>query len=199
MIDLAWSFAPWIIFALAAKSTSYPAAVIGGIVVAAVVIGRAVIRHHVHLLDVASGACFLILGAITLAVPSAHYPELARYAQAGAHATLTLIVFGSILFGHPFTESYARLTTPKEVWHTPEFRRINRLISAAWGLAFLVGTCSLIAAAATGDRQILLRWIIPIGALYAAFHFTQEQQAKAKESHEHAAAHSGKANVPNTG
>jgi hypothetical protein len=61
MIDLAWSFAPWIIFALAAKSTSYPAAVIGAIVVAAVVIGRAIARHHVHLLDAASGACFLVL------------------------------------------------------------------------------------------------------------------------------------------
>ena len=69
MIDLAWSFAPWIIFALAAKSTSYPAAVIGAIVVAAVVIGRAIARHHVHLLDVASSACFVVLGAITLPVP----------------------------------------------------------------------------------------------------------------------------------
>jgi hypothetical protein len=87
------------------------------------------------------------------------------------------------VFGHPFTESYARLTTPKEVWHTPEFRRVNRLISAAWGLAFLVGTLSLVAAAATGDRQILLRWIIPIGALYGAFHFTQDQQAKARKPH----------------
>jgi intracellular septation protein A len=198
MIDLAWSFAPWIVFALAAKTTSYPAAVICGIVAAAVVIGRAVIRHHVHLLDVASGACFLLLGGVTLAVQSTHYPELARYAQAGAHATLTLIILGSILFGHPFTESYARLTTPEEVWHTPEFRRVNRLISAAWALAFLVGTLSLIAAAATGDRQILLRWLIPIVALYAAFHFTQEQQAKAKAPHEHAAANSGQADVPNT-
>lgn len=197
MIDLAWSFAPWIIFALAAKSTSYPAAVIGAIAVAAVVIGRAVARRHVHLLDVASGACFLVLGAITLAVSSAHYAELAKYAQAGAHAALTLIVFGSIVFGHPFTESYARLTTPKEVWHTPEFRRVNRLISAVWGLAFLVGTISLVAAAATGDRQILLRWIIPIGALYGAFHFTQDQQAKARKPHEHATANSGPGSPPN--
>ena len=67
------------------------------------------------------------------------------------------------------------------MWHTPEFRRVNRLISAVWGLAFLVGTFSLVAAAATGDRQILLRWIIPIGALYGAFHFTQDQQAKARK------------------
>ena len=144
----------------------------------------------------ASGACFLVLGAITLAVSSAYYAELAKYAQAGAHAALILIVFGSIVFGHPFTESYARLTTPKEVWHTPEVRRVNRLISAAWGLAFLVGTISLVAAAATGDRQILLRWIIPIDALYGAFHFTQDQQAKAAKPHEHATADSGPGSPP---
>jgi hypothetical protein len=69
------------------------------------------------------------------------------------------------------------------VWYTPEFRRVNRLISAVWGLAFLVGIFSLIAAAATGDRPILLRLIIPIGALYGAFHFTQDQQAKARNSY----------------
>jgi hypothetical protein len=43
-------------------------------------------------------------------------------------------------------------------------------------------------AVATGDRQILLRWIIPIGALYGAFHFTQDQQAKARKPHKHATA-----------
>jgi hypothetical protein len=54
-----------------------------------------------------------------------------------------------------------------------------------------VGTFPLIAAAATGDHQILLRWIIPIGVLYGAFHFTQDQQAKARKPHEHATAGSG--------
>ncbi len=31
----------------------------------------------------------------------------------------TIIVFGSILIGHPFTESYARETVPEEYWDTP--------------------------------------------------------------------------------
>ena len=62
----------------------------------------------------------------------------ARYAQAGSHATLTALVFASILLGHPFTESYARETTPREFWNTAEFHQTNRVISAVWGLAFLV-------------------------------------------------------------
>ena len=63
--------------------------------------------------------------------------------------------------GHPFTESYARQTTPKAVWQTAEFRAINRRISAVWGLAFLVRTVSLFVAGPVDYRQVLLRWSSP--------------------------------------
>ena len=77
---------------------------------------------------------------------------------------LTVVVFGSILIGHPFTESYARHTAPAAVWHTRQFHAINQRISAVWGLAFLAGTISLLIAGSTGDRQVLLRVIVPFGA-----------------------------------
>jgi hypothetical protein len=96
-----------------------------------------------------------------------------RYAQAGAHAFLTLIVLGSVAIGHPFTESYARESTPKEVWGTPGFRAINRTISLVWGLAFLVGTVSLIVAGSVTGRPFLLRILIPFGALAWAYSYTQ--------------------------
>ena len=31
-----------------------------------------------------------------------------------------IIVWGSILIGKPFTEAYARQTTPQQYWHSPE-------------------------------------------------------------------------------
>ena len=46
------------------------------------------------------------------------------------HIALTVIVFGSILIGHPFTESYARHTAPAAVWHTRQFHAINRRIGS---------------------------------------------------------------------
>src|ERR1019366_3638412 len=109
-----------------------------------------------------------------------HLDFWSRYAQAGSHTALTLIVFGSILIGHPFTESYAREKTPAALWDTPEFHAINRRISAVWGLAFLAGTISRIAAGSTGDRQVLLRIIVPFGALYLAYQYTQKQTKQAR-------------------
>jgi hypothetical protein len=104
-----------------------------------------------------------------------HLDLWARYAQAGSHTALTVIVFASILIGHPFTESYARQTTPKAVWYTAEFHVINRRISAVWGLAFLVGTVSLFVVGSVDYRQALLRVVIPFGALAWAYKFTQSQ------------------------
>jgi len=93
-----------------------------------------------------------------------------------------LMVFGSILVGHPFTEAYAKDTVPESVWHTDRFRSLNRQISAVWGLAFLVGTISLIAAGSVDSRQVLLRVIVPFGSLYYAYMFTQKQTKGVQES-----------------
>ena len=175
MTELIWSFAPWLAFLIGARVGSLYDAVAAGVGVAVVVTGRAIMRRRLHLLDVAGLCYFLALGAILIIIHPGHLDFWSRYAQAGSHTALTLIVFGSILIGHPFTESYAREKTPAALWDTPEFHAINRRISAVWGLAFLAGTISLIAAGSTGDRQVLLRIIIPFGALYLAYQYTQKQ------------------------
>jgi hypothetical protein len=175
MTELIWSFAPWLTFLLATRVTSFYGAVAVGVAAAVVVVIRAVRRHRLHLLDVAGLVYFAGLGVILLAVHPAHVGTWARYAQAGSHTALTLIVFGSILVGHPFTEAYARERTPEALWSTAGFHAVNRRISAVWGLAFLVGTFSLILAGAVGSTPVLLRVIIPFGALVAAFKYTQSQ------------------------
>jgi hypothetical protein len=175
MTDLIWSFAPWLVFLLAARVTSLYGAVAAGAVAAVVVLIRAIGRKRVHMLDMASTVYFVALGAILIVVHPGHLDYWARYAQAGSHIALTVLVFGSILVGRPFTESYARQTTPKSVWRTDRFHALNRQISAVWGLAFLVGTVSLIAAGSVDSRQVLLRIIVPFGALYFAYIYTQKQ------------------------
>ena len=91
-------------------------------------------------------------------------------------------MFGSILIGHPFTESYARHTAPAALWYTRQFHAINRRISAVWGLAFLAGTIALLIAGSVGDRQVLLRVIVPFGALYLAYRYTQKQTTQAQDA-----------------
>ena len=181
MTDLIWSFSPWLAFLLGTRVTSLYGAVVAGLAVAAIVTARAVARRQLHLLDVAGLCYFLALGAVLVAVHPGHLDFWSRYAQAGSHIALTLIVFGSILIGHPFTESYARHTTPTAVWDTPQFHALNRRISAVWGLAFLAGTISLLIAGSVGDRQVLLRVIVPFGALYLAYRYSQKQARSAHD------------------
>ena len=173
MTELVWSFMPWLLFLLATRVTSFSGAVALGMVAALVVTSRAIGRHRLHLLDVAGVVYFLGLGVVLGVVHPGHLNYWSRYAQAGSHAFLTVIVFGSILVGRPFTESYARETTPAEVWGTSEFRSINRKISAVWGLAFLVGTVSLLLAGSVSERQFLLRILVPFGSLAWAYTYTQ--------------------------
>ncbi len=176
MTELFWSFAPWLAFLLGFRVTSLYGAAAAGVTVSAVVMIRAVARRRVHLLDLAGLCYFLALGGILVAVHPEHLAFWSRYAQAGSHSALTLIVFGSIVLGRPFTESYARQTVPASFWNTPEFHAVNRRISAIWGLAFLVGTASLILAGSVDYRQLLLRVIVPFGALFLAYQYTQKQQ-----------------------
>ncbi len=112
-----------------------------------------------------------------------HIETWSRYAQFGSHLVLTILVFGSILVGRPFPESYARTATPKELWHTKEFKDVNRRISAVWGVTFLVGDISLALAGSVSARQALLRVIVPFGALYLAYHYTTSQRAQTRNAH----------------
>jgi hypothetical protein len=182
MADLIWGFSAWVTFLVVNRVASVYWAAAAGVVVAVVVLGRAVARHRVHLFEIAGVVFFGGLCALLLAIRPDDLDTWARYAQATAHGSLTLIVFGSVAIGKPFTEPYAREQAPEAVWHDPKFRALNRQISLMWGLAFLVGTISLIVAGASDARQILLRLVVPFGALAWAYSYTQKKAAAAGRS-----------------
>ena len=182
MKNLIWSFSPWVAFLLGVRVGGVYWGAGIGLAVALVVLGRAlspsqhahVRRHRRHLLrGSARGA-------------GRHPPErhrhLGRYAQAVAHGSLTLIVFGSILVGKPFTEPYAREQAPEQVWRTARFHELNRRLSAVWGLAFLLGTISLIIAGSQDSRQFVLRLVVPFGALLLALMYSQKQASVTAEA-----------------
>jgi hypothetical protein len=176
MTEIIWSFSPWFVFLVVNRVATLEDAVACAVAAAIVVIGRAVLHNHVHLLDVASIIYFVALLVVVQAASSASQRDISNYAQAGAHIALTLIVFGSILLGHPFTESYARETVPREYWDTSRFHQTNRIISAAWGLAFVIGSISLLIAANTDSRPVVLRILIPFGALYWAYGYSDSKR-----------------------
>ena len=51
---------------------------------------------------------------------------------------LAAMSWGTLLAGAPFTAQYARQDWPREYWEAPLFRRINRLLTAVWGLIFTI-------------------------------------------------------------
>jgi hypothetical protein len=108
---------------------------------------------------------------------------LAGYGRALAAAILAAVIF-LLLPVMPFTEQYARESVPREFWHSPTFRSINRRISAAWGGAIAVMALSHVVAGmfATPDSgagllhrpvDLLFNWIVPALLLWAAARYTQ--------------------------
>jgi hypothetical protein len=118
MFELIWSFAPWLVFLVVDRFATLEDAVACAVAAALIVLGRAVLHRHVHLLDIASIVYFVALLILVSATDPTARSDISNCVQAGAHIALTMIVFGSILIGHPFTESYARETVPKELGHS---------------------------------------------------------------------------------
>ena len=112
MTELIWSFSPWVAFLMGVRVGNVywgaGLAAVAGIVVLA----RAMSRHKAHLFDTVGVVYFVGLLVLLAIIHPGDISTWGRYAQAVAHGSLTLIVFGSVLVGHPFTERYAREQTP---------------------------------------------------------------------------------------
>jgi len=59
------------------------------------------------------------------------------FAVAGLVLGLVILALLPVM---PFTEQFARESTPKAYWGSPTFKKINRVLSAGWGTAiFAIG------------------------------------------------------------
>ncbi|WP_342627781.1 hypothetical protein AAC691_17040 [Nguyenibacter vanlangensis] len=61
-----------------------------------------------------------------------------RHATFLFYAFLAVTGLTSLVVNRPFTLADARLAVPRQHWSTPAFIAINRTISAAWSVTFLV-------------------------------------------------------------
>jgi hypothetical protein len=179
-------FVPWIVFSLVATRLG-PGAVAAACALALLValglVVRSVSRGETpKLLEVSGAVVFLGLGVLAV-VDTALDAVLAEYGRALAAAMLALVIF-VLLPVMPFTEQYARESVPREYWHTPQFRSINRRISAAWG-GVVAAVAVSHAVAGTfevpdpGVRllhrpvDLLFNWVVPGLLVWAAARHTQ--------------------------
>lgn len=164
-------FVPWIIFWVVASPSSWEYAAGGALLAALILLIPSGDRGSVKLLDVVSIVFFSALTVAGLLLDRDQLSWLEDYAQAISSGVLALVVLGSLAFV-PFTEQYAREQAPREVWESPLFKRVNRVLTLVWGLVFAVSALLGAIAEQLDGGSDWLNWILPIALIVGAFKFT---------------------------
>ena len=186
-LPLIMSFLPLIAFSLLTKwlphhDIGYAA------LVAAIFAAIATFMHRPYwppkILNAASLALFTVLAVVGFASHAGTDRWLAIWAGAGVGLILGGVIL-VLLPVMPFTEQFARESTPQAYWNSPTFKQINRVLSAGWGLAIVgLGVSRLIAAIldehTSGTRlpDLLFGTAIPIVIIVYMLKFTQSYPEK---------------------
>ena len=182
--SLALGFLPWIAFTVVAQRMAANAVAWSALLAVAltlVSLALAARRKGPVILDRVS----LVLFATIAVVGSAGGPALDDWLYTWGRP-LVGVVLGLFVLAtassRPFTEEYARLSTPREVWDSPTFRAVNRVISAAWGAGLVVIGAAGVLVTLLGEHatdrssahlvELLLDWVVPIGVIWALVAFS---------------------------
>jgi hypothetical protein len=168
-LPLILSFLPLIAFSLLARLLPHGdvgAAALTAAVIA--VIGAVAVRPvwPPKVLNATSIVLFTVFAVVGFAGSAGTDRWLATWAAAGVALVMGLVILALIPV-MPFTEQFARLSTPQAYWSSPTFKQINRVLSRAWGVALLgVGAARLVAVAVNGHTtrrlpDLLLGLVIP--------------------------------------
>jgi hypothetical protein len=164
-------FAPWIIFDVVASPSTWEFAALAALIASVVLAGPELREGRFMMLDIAGIVFFAVLAALAIFLDRSALDWVERYAQVISSGALALIALGSLAF-LPFTEQYARLGASRDVWASPVFKKINRDLTAVWGLVFLITAVLGYVALHVDTGRDWLNWIIPIGLLVLAIKFT---------------------------
>jgi hypothetical protein len=174
-------FVPWIIFWVVSSPSTWEYAS-GGALLAAIIllIPEPGSPGGIKLLDIVSIVFFGALTIAGLVLDRDQLDWLEDYSQAISSGALAIVVLGSLLV-IPFTEQYAREQAPREVWDTPLFKRVNRMLTLVWGVVFAIAAILGVIAQQVDSGADWLNWIIPIALVVGAFKFTAwyPEQARA--------------------
>jgi hypothetical protein len=135
------SFAPWIVYPLAASMFGWRVGSTLALTLCLLGLARARRSGGADSLVVGAGVFFAALVAIAFADPTS---SVHRFVPALIPGALAVAAAASILIGHPFTVAFAKRVAPEEFWGTPLFDHINVVLTSVWAASFAV-TAALIA------------------------------------------------------
>ena len=168
-LPLILSFLPLIVFSLLARLLPHGdigAAALATAVIAAIAAVAVRPVWPPKILNATSIVLFTVLAIAGFAGSAGTDRWLATWAAAGVGLVMGLVILALIPV-MPFTEQFARLSTPQAYWSSPTFKQINRVLSRGWGVALIgVGASRVIAVAVNGHTtrrlpDILLGLVIP--------------------------------------
>ncbi len=173
-------FAPWIVYWILSGATSLTTAVLVAFAIAGLGLLLNVLRHQpLYVLEVGNAIAFAGLAVIGWVAGD---DWVSRWIQPLANGALLAIMVVSLAIGKPFTEQYARGATSPELWDSPGFKAVSRLLTWVWVAAMAIMTVlALVPPIVQGDAtrddggsalSIAFYWVIPYAVLGLAIMFT---------------------------
>ena len=169
-LPLVFAFLPLIVFSALARLLPHGYIGVAGLAAAVVAVIAILTSRPVwppKILNTCSLVLFALFAVLGFTLGKSDDRWLATWGGAGVGIVLGLIILVLVPV-IPFTEQFAREATPQAYWSSPTFKKINRVLSAAWGLAiFAVGLSRVAAAAINGHTtrrlpETLLGLVIPV-------------------------------------
>jgi hypothetical protein len=163
-------FLPWIIFWVVSSPSTWKVAAVGALIAAVIVsIPDAMRPGGPKSLDLGTIAFFALISILAIFLDRKDLSWLEDWSQVISSGALAAIAFISLAY-RPFTEEYARDTTPPEVWDTHGFKLINRQLTTFWGVVFaLTAISGVIAIKGSHSSRAFFTWILPIILVVGGF------------------------------
>ena len=200
-LTLILTFLPLIIFSVLARFLPHGDIGVAGLVAAVAALIAIATGHPVwppKIINSCSLVLFALIAVLGFTVGSHDDRWLATWGGAGMPLIIGLIILALVPV-MPFTEQFARETVPQAYWSSPTFKKINRVLSAGWGVAiFAVGVSRLAAAAINGHTtrrlpETLLGLVVPLVIIVYMLRFSKSYPHRVahNEVAQAAAGHSG--------
>jgi len=186
-LTLILAFLPLVVFSVLARFLPHGYIGVAGLAAAAVALIAILTSHPIwppKILNTCSLALFALIAILGFTLGKNDDRWLATWGGAGVGIILGTIIL-LLIPVMPFTEQFARESVPKAYWSSPTFKKINRVLSVAWGVAiFAIGVCRVAAAAINGHTtrrlpEILLGLVVPGAILLYMLKFSKSYPDRA--------------------
>ncbi len=180
-LTLILTFLPLIIFSVLARFLPHGDIGVAGLVAAVAALIAIATSRPVwppKIINSCSLVLFALIAVLGFTVGSHDDRWLATWGGAGMPLIIGLIILVLVPV-MPFTEQFARGTTPQAYWSSPTFKKINRVLSAGWGLAVVAVGLSRVAAAVINGHtthrlpELLLGLAVPSVILLYMLRFSK--------------------------